>query len=80
MISLNGLMLDGSIMGIALFIFVVLVEILYCAAIICVIVIARRLKTNQVRTEQHLAEIEQELKTLNRTLMANRISEKDCET
>lgn len=80
MISLNGLMLDDSMMGIALFIFVILVEILYCAAIICVIVITRRLKTNQVRTEQHLAEIEQELKTLNRTLMANRISEKDCET
>lgn len=80
MISLNGLMLDGSIMGIALFIFVIVVEILYCVAIISVIVIARRLKTNQVRTEQHLAEIEQELKTLNRALMANRISEKDCET
>ena len=57
MISLNGLMLDGSIMGIVLFVFVILVEILYCAAIICVIVIARRLKTNQVRTEQHLAEM-----------------------
>lgn len=80
MISLNGLMLDGSIMGIVLFVFVILVEILYCAAIICVIVIARRLKTNQVRTEQHLAEIEQELKALNRALMANHISEKDCET
>ena len=80
MISLNGLMLDGSIMGIVLFVFVILVEILYCAAIICVIVIARCLKTNQVRTEQHLAEIEHELKTLNRTLMANYISEKDSET
>lgn len=80
MISLNGLMLDGSMIGIVLFVFVILVEILYCAATICVIVIARRLKTNQVRTEQHLAEIEQELKTLNRALMANRKSEKDCET
>ncbi len=80
MISLNGLMLDGSMMGYVLLAFVVVFEILYCVAMICVIVMARRLKKNQARTEQYLESIEQELRTLNHALAEKKIADDDVKS
>lgn len=68
MISLNELMIDGSIVGYMMLALVIGVEILFIAAIICVIAMSRRLKKHQLQTEQYLQSIEQELQGLKRVL------------